>query len=483
MIARIQFIRFCLVCMAVSLPLRAADFELPLDRSGINRDDPKYLTSYAPVIKPAKEAVLAVHSASILRVYRQRGVDPREELLRRFFGLPRSNQGKIEELERRSPEGVGSGVCISPEGYILTNNHVITARDGDPADEILVELNDGRELSAQLVGRDPRSDLAVLKVDSVDLPFLPVADSDQLEVGDVVFAIGNPMCVGLTITQGIVSATGRDNLSILGESGFESFIQTDAPINPGNSGGALIDAYGRLVGINTAILSQSGGSIGIGFAIPSTFARSIAIALVRDGEVRRGLLGVNLEDLNLEYAEAFKVPEGAGVIIQSVIEGLPAALGGLRKGDVVVAINGLAVKNVSELRLQIAARPPGDSVRVRIRRAGEALDLDIVLADPNNPYGTGFLSGELLDGLEVALVDDVLRKRFGLEREVEGLVVVGVADNSRFADTFPLGAVLLEINGVSPETVDHARALLESRTTSRVYILNQGRVRYFAIRL
>ncbi|MGZ0708326.1 trypsin-like peptidase domain-containing protein [Coraliomargarita sp. W4R53] len=457
-------------------------FDLPLDVTGMNREDPNYLTSYAPILKPAKEAVVAVHSASILRYIRQRGMDPRTEMLRRYYGLPTPDRSEPEEIERRINEGVGSGVVISADGYILTNNHVITARDGDAADEILVELNDGRELPAQLVGRDPRSDLAVLKVDAEALPFLPIADSEQLEVGDIVFAIGNPMGVGLTITQGIVSATKRGDLSILGESGLESFIQTDAPINPGNSGGALVDAYGRLVGINTAILSKSGGSIGLGFAIPSNFARSIALAIVRDGEVRRGMLGINIEDLNAEYAEAFQVPEGAGVLIQSVIEGLPAALAGLVEGDVIVGINGAAIKNIKELRIQVAASPPGESVRVSFRRDGEVGELDVVLGDPDNPYGTGALTGELLEGVDFAWIDEAQRQKYGLESQIEGLVVVTVAEDSAYAGSFAPGLVFVEINGEVPQSVGHARSLLESRPVSRVYVFYQGRVTYLAIR-
>ncbi|MGZ0656314.1 trypsin-like peptidase domain-containing protein [Coraliomargarita sp. W4R72] len=457
-------------------------FDLPLDVTGMNREDPNYLTSYAPILKPAKEAVVAVHSASILRYIRQRGMDPRTEMLRRYYGLPTPDRSEPEEIERRINEGVGSGVVISADGYILTNNHVITARDGDAADEILVELNDGRELPAQLVGRDPRSDLAVLKVDAEALPFLPIADSEQLEVGDIVFAIGNPMGVGLTITQGIVSATKRGDLSILGESGLESFIQTDAPINPGNSGGALVDAYGRLVGINTAILSKSGGSIGLGFAIPSNFARSIALAIVRDGEVRRGMLGINIEDLNAEYAEAFQVPEGAGVLIQSVIEGLPAALAGLVEGDVIVGINGAAIKNIKELRIQVAASPPGESVRVSFRRDGEVSELDVVLGDPDNPYGTGALTGELLEGVDFVWIDEAQRQKYGLESQIEGLVVVTVAEDSAYAGSFAPGLVFVEINGEVPQSVGHARSLLESRPVSRVYVFYQGRVTYLAIR-
>ncbi|MDQ8194928.1 trypsin-like peptidase domain-containing protein [Coraliomargarita sp. SDUM461004] len=462
--------------------LASEGFELPLDTQAVDREDPNYLTSYAPILKPAKEAVVAVHSASILRYIRQRGMDPRIEMLRRYYGLPTPDREEPEEIERRINEGVGSGVVIAADGYILTNNHVITARDGEPADEILVELNDGRELTAQLVGRDPRSDLAVLKVEADHLPYLPVADSDQLEVGDVVFAIGNPMGVGLTITQGIVSATKRGNLSILGELGYESFIQTDAPINPGNSGGALVDAYGRLVGINTAILSRSGGSIGLGFAIPSTFARSIALALVRDGEVRRGILGIQLKDVNAEYAEAFKVPEGTGVLVESVVEGLPAAVAGLVAGDVIVGINDGAVEDIKDLRIQVAASPPGASVRVQFRRAGVLKELDVVLGDPNDPYGTGTLRATLLEGVSFTRMDAAQRQKYGLSDEIQGLVVDEVAEDSPYVDSLAPGLVFVEINGVVPESIEHGRTLLESRRVSRVYVYYRGHVTYLAIR-
>ncbi len=204
-------------------------------------------------------------------------------VFRIFFATWSGGPQRASVEERRLPQGLGSGVVISSDGYILTNNHVIVTGMGGAADEVLVRLNDERELAAIVVGRDPVSDLAVLKVEAEALPYMSVADSDQLEVGDIVFAIGNPMGIGLTITQGIVSATDRRHLSILDKADYESFIQTDAPINPGNSSGALIDAYGRLIGINTAILSRTGGSIGISFAIPSSFARSVATSLVREG--------------------------------------------------------------------------------------------------------------------------------------------------------------------------------------------------------
>lgn len=470
------------VCSASLSLAEIVGIDLPIDRTPINREDPAYLTSYAPILKPAKEAVVAVHSASILRVIRQRGMDPRTEMLRRYFGLPTPQREEPEVEERRFAEGVGSGVVISPDGYILTNSHVITSKDGDAADEILVQLNDGREISATLVGRDPRSDLAVLKVEANGLPYLPVADSDLLEVGDIVFAIGNPMGVGLTITQGIVSATGRDNLEILGEAGLESFIQTDAPINPGNSGGALVDAYGRLIGINTAILSRSGGSIGLGFAIPSTFAREIALALARDGVVRRGVLGLSLEDMNAEYSEAFGVPEGGGVLIQSVIEGLPADKAGLIRGDVIRAVDGVLVESVSQLRIRLATTPPGGSIEVRFWRDGALQQTQVVLADPDNPFGLEVASDTILDGIPVAVLDSAQRQVFGIDRRVEGLVVVEEVANSAYGEVLRRGAVLVEINGVRPESVEQARSLLADRKVSRVYIYYKGRANYYALR-
>lgn len=478
------FTIFILFNMIVGGVLRAQQeaFDLDLDSTLINREDPQYLTSYAPILKPAKDAVVAVHSARILKVYRSQGRDPREQLLRRYFGLPMQQHGPPEIEEHRAPQGVGSGVLISADGYILTNNHVIATESGDAADEILVELTDGRELEATIVGRDPRSDLAVLKVDVRGLTYLPIADSDLLEVGDIVFAIGNPMGVGLTITQGIVSATGRSNLSILGESGYESFIQTDAPINPGNSGGALIDAYGRLIGINTAILSRTGGSIGIGFAIPSTFARKVALALVNKGEMRRGIFGVHVEDVNTDYADVFALPEVSGALIQWVADGLPAALAGLRKGDVVVAIDGTAVADAAALRLKLSEYSPSSELVVEFYRDGQKQQLDVELSDPDDPYALGATVSEFLKGVKGAILNDQWRQELGLSGQLEGLVVLSVESHSPYSDFLPKASVLLEINGRTPQTIDEAISLLEGRKVSRLYLYFNGRRGYLTIR-
>lgn len=476
------FICLSLAPLACAAEESGQSFDLSMDSTPINREDPRFMTSYAPVLKPSKEAVVAVHSASVMRFIRQRGMNPREEMLRRLFGLPPSGGGQPEEVERRYSEGVGSGVVISADGYILTNNHVITGRNGEPADEILVELNDGREYQAELVGRDPGSDLAVLKIEAEELPFLTMADSDLLEVGDIVFAIGNPMGVGLTITQGIVSATGRSNLSILGDTGYESFIQTDAPINPGNSGGALVDAYGRLIGINTAILSRNGGSIGLGFAIPTRFAHDIALDLVREGKVRRGLLGVSIEDLNPEYAEAFQVPEEKGAFIQSVGQGLPAEEAGLRGGDVIVAVNDEPVAGATDLRLKVGQSAPGEKVELSVRREGELIRIKVKLADPDNPFGEGALARDLLRGVKVAVVDGELRRTYALDDALSGLLVTAVAQDSPYASGLSEGMVILEINGEMPRSLAHARSLLAERVVSRFFVYSGGRSLYLSVR-
>jgi Do/DeqQ family serine protease len=272
----------------------------------------------------------------------------------------------------QAQSGLGSGVIVSPEGYLLTNNHVI-----EGADEIEVQLADGRQGRARLIGADPETDLAVLKVELDRLPSIAFGDSPSLQVGDVVLAIGNPFNVGQTVTAGIVSALGR---SQLGLSTFENFIQTDAAINPGNSGGALVDAEGNLVGINTAIFSRGGGSLGIGFAIPVATARQVMDSLVRDGQVTRGWIGVEPRDLTAEIAESFGLPVREGVLITGVLLDGPASKGGLRPGDVVVRIAGAPVVNTPQLLAAVAALKPQSSTVLGVQRGDKNLDLTLTVA-------------------------------------------------------------------------------------------------------
>jgi serine protease DegQ len=282
------------------------------------------------------------------------------------------------EQDGQPQSGVGSGVIVSPEGYVLTNNHVV-----EHMDDIEVILTDGRKASAKVIGTDPDTDLAVLKVDIDKLPFITFGNSETLQVGDAVLAIGNPFGVGQTVTAGIVSALGRNQLGI---NTFENFIQTDAAINPGNSGGALVDGTGNLVGINSAIYSRSGGNMGIGFAIPVSTARIVMESLIREGQVTRGWIGVEPRDLSPEMAETFNLPVKEGVLITGVLHNGPAAQGGMRPGDVVTQIASTKVANTSQLLNAVAALKPGDAAAVRVQRGGEALSLNVVVAKrPKTP--------------------------------------------------------------------------------------------------
>ena len=275
-----------------------------------------------------------------------------------------------EQAAPQPQTGLGSGVIVSPAGYLLTNHHVI-----EDADEIEVQLSDGRKAGAQVIGTDPDTDLAVLRIALDKLPVITLGDSEQIGVGDIVLAIGNPFGVGQTVTSGIVSALGRNQLGL---NTFENFIQTDAAINPGNSGGALVDAQGRLIGINTAIYSRSGGSMGIGFAIPVSIARSVMEAILRDGKVTRGWIGVEPQELTPELAAYFDTELREGVMITGVLRNGPAARGGLHPGDVITGIAGQPVRNVAGLLAAVAALPPGQPARLEVVRRGARQQLQVI---------------------------------------------------------------------------------------------------------
>jgi len=284
----------------------------------------------------------------------------------RFFFGDRAQQPQQPQV------GLGSGVIVSEQGYLLTNNHVV-----EGADDIEVQLADGRQATARLIGTDPETDVALLKIELDRLPALAFGDIEHLQVGDVVLAIGNPFNVGQTVTAGIVSALGRDQLGI---NTFENFIQTDAAINPGNSGGALVDANGNLVGINTAIYSRSGGSMGIGFAIPVSTARQVMEGLIRDGQVTRGWIGVEPRDLTPEIAQTLNLPIRSGVLITGVLQSGPAAASGLRPGDVVVRVADRPVANTSQLLNAVAGLKPRESAVIGVQRGDRTLDLNVTVA-------------------------------------------------------------------------------------------------------
>ncbi|MET0348627.1 MAG: Do family serine endopeptidase [Rhizobacter sp.] len=320
------------------------------------------VTSYSSAAKRATPAVVSI-TASKAPTRNPHADDP---WFRFFFG--EQGQGRQQQPQM----GLGSGVIVSPEGYLLTNNHVI-----EGADDIEVQLPDRRQVRAKVVGTDPETDVAVLKIELDKLPVIAFGSADTLEVGDVVLAIGNPFGVGQTVTSGIVSALGRNQLGI---NTFENFIQTDAAINPGNSGGALVDAQGNLLGINTAIYSRSGGSLGIGFAIPVTTARQVMEGLIRDGQVTRGWIGVEPRDLTPEIAETFNLPIRQGVLITGVLQNGPASAGGLRPGDVVVKVADTPVVNVSQLLTAVAALKPLEKAVIGVQRGDKAMELTVTVA-------------------------------------------------------------------------------------------------------
>ena len=319
------------------------------------------VATYADAAKKAMPSVVNIYTSKEVRSRNPLADDP---LFRRYF--PDFERGAAQRQT-----SLGSGVIVATEGYVLTNHHVVQG-----ADDIQLVLSDGRRVSARVRGSDPESDLAVLKADEENLPAITFAATDSLQVGDVVLAIGNPFGLGNTVTLGIVSALGRN---YLGVNRFEDFIQTDAAINPGNSGGALIDATGNLVGINSTIFSQTGGSLGIGFSIPVSLARNVFEQIVRDGEVTRGWLGIEPAAVTSEVAKALALPKSEGVVIRSVQPGGPAEKAGMKQLDVVVEISGKSTPSVPQLLARIAELPPGSTARIKIVRAGHDVEVAVLV--------------------------------------------------------------------------------------------------------
>ena len=321
--------------------------------------------SFSPAAKVASPAVVSIATTQANAPAHPFQNDP---WFRFFYG----------DREDEAPQqGLGSGVIVSPEGYILTNNHVI-----EGAKEIVVTLSDSRRVVAKVIGADPDTDLAILRINLERLPVITLGNSDTAQVGDRVLAIGNPFGVGQTVTSGIVSALGRNQLGI---NTFENFIQTDAAINPGNSGGALVDVNGHLIGINTAIYSRSGGNMGIGFAIPVSTARQVLEGIVRDGQVVRGWMGIEPMALTPELAETFGLKQTEGVIVTGVLQNGPAANAGLRPGDLLLKVSGQPVRNVGELLTQVASLTPGKSATLEVVRRNQTLSLDVTPSQRPKP--------------------------------------------------------------------------------------------------
>lgn len=414
--------------------------ERPVTRGQLER------ASFSDVVKRVSPSVVKITTQTKARNVRLNGQVPpgfEDPMFRQFFG------GRMPEMRQEPQSGLGSGVIISADGFIATNNHVV-----DGADTLTVALADGREFTAKVVGRDPQSDIAVIKVDAKDLPAITFADSSKIEVGDRVLAIGNPFGIGETVTSGIVSALGR-RVGILADvQGYENFIQTDAAINPGNSGGALVDIDGRLIGINTAILSRSGGSQGVGLAVPADMVSQVASNLVAHGKVVRGFLGVNIQNITPALADSFSLKTREGALVAEVLPDGPAAKAGLKEGDVITAVNGQKITDANNVTMTVTSLAPGSKVSLDILRDGK---LEHIAATAGERPGTrGARNAEafaknddegVLNGVGVADLDRESRQQADIPARIKGAVITNVDPESAAARAgLNPGDVILEIN-------------------------------------
>ena len=426
-------------------------FAVTVVRAGMAQaGDGQVLPSLAPMLERVTPAVVNIATQGHVEI---RG-NPlfNDPFFRRFFNIP-------DQPRQRKTQSLGSGVIIdASRGLVVTNNHVIAN-----ADQITVKLRDGRNLQAELVGTDPDTDVAVVKIPVGRLTAVSLADSERLRVGDYVVAIGNPFGLGQTVTSGIISALARSGLGI---TGYEDLIQTDASINPGNSGGALVNLRGELVGINTAIYSQSGGNIGIGFAIPTNMVRQITEQLVDYGEIRRGFLGAQLQDLDPDLAAAFGMKTHKGAVLVNIIEGSPAAKAGLQPGDVVIAVNGREVDNAADLRNQVGLKRIGEKVKLKLIREGRKRTVTATVAERETAATPADLRNERLAG---ATFGDIPEQSRAYGR-IRGVMVYEVESGSRvWAAGLREGDIITSVNRSATHNLDEFLKVV-NRTKGRVVL-------------
>ena len=422
---------------------------------------------FSAILKPALPAVVSITSSRVVNVPQSPFFS--DPFFQQFFGGMMPN-GPQQERER----GLGSGVIVSSDGYILTNNHVV-----EKSSDIRVMLADKRQFPGKVVGTDPQTDIAVVKIAATGLPTITMGDSSTLQVGDYAFAIGNPFGVGETATMGIISATGRNGLDI---EDYEDFIQTDASINPGNSGGPLLNARGEMIGINTAILSgNSGGNQGIGFAIPVNMAKYVMNEILKNGKVIRGYIGIGIQEVTASLAQSFKVPAEKGALVGSVAVDSPGAKAGLKRGDVITELNGKPVTGPNELRLEIGTMAPGTTVHLKVMRNGEAQDISLTLGESPSAKNAGNGSGSLAEsspmrGVQVQELTDDVRQQLGLNADVKGVVISGVPAGSPAEDAgLQRGDVIEQINRQPVNSVsDYQRIIEQAGKQALVLLVDRG---------
>jgi serine protease Do len=450
-----------------------------VDEQPLPRSEHIDTTSFAPVVKRVAPSVVKVLVTERAKNVAAPEMPPffDDPMFRQFFGDQNGGRGHSRGTFRQpQQEGLGSGVIVSTDGYVLTNNHVVNG-----ADVIKITLADGRELTAKVVGTDPQSDIAVVKVDAKDLPAITFSDSDKLEVGDRVLAIGNPFGIGQTVTSGMVSGLGRATMGL----DYEDFIQTDAAINPGNSGGALVDVQGRLVGVNTAILSRSGGFQGIGFAIPSNLARNVMEQLVKSGKVVRGYLGVTMQDLTPELVDAFNLKAREGALVSDVMPGSPAAKAGFKSGDVLTEFDGKKILDGRHLKLTVANVAPGTEVPVTVLRDNKTTELKVKIGENTGKHKRGGESDNedddkksskdndtgTLNGVGVGDLDPQVRREFDIPAKIQGAIVTDVEPSSAAANVgLQPGDVIQEINHHPVRSAEDAVKLTEKTETKKTLL-------------
>jgi serine protease Do len=428
-------------------------------------------TSFAPIVKTVLPSVVNISSSKVVHAREESAEQmPMDPFFRQFFGG--GPEGHFNTPKDRKEKALGSGVIVSPEGYILTNNHVV-----DGATDVRVTLSDKREFQARIVGTDPKTDVAVLKIEGGNLAPITIGDSSKAEVGDVALAIGDPFGVGQTVTKGIISATGRGNLGI---EDYEDFLQTDAPINPGNSGGALVNDRGELIGINTAIITHgSGGSQGIGFAVPVNLARNVMNQILKNGKVTRAYLGILPQDVTPTMAKAFGEKDAKGIVVGDVTPSSPAQEGGVQRGDIILEMNGKPVADSNQLRMTISMMQPGTAVTLKLVRNGSPREMTVKLAEM--PTETAKVKAgdegveKALDGVEVSNLNPQIAEQLNLPPSTTGVVVTDVDPSSKMADAgLQKGDVIQEVNHQTLKNVSEFQRALRKSGSDPLLLVNRG---------